>query len=56
MKAKSYCTYVQENNSKANSYLTLQSLNSWLAKNNIWFFDSQPLPSLNSTEIQKPNL
>ena len=49
------------------SYLqTLQSLTtihsgflgraSWLAKNNIWLFDSQPLPSLNRAEMRKPNL
>ena len=49
------------------SYLqTLQSLTtihsgflgraSWLANYNIWLFDSQPLPSLNRTEMRKPNL
>ena len=29
---------------------------SWLAKNNIWLLDSQPLPSLNRAEMRKPNL
>ena len=34
----------------------LSRAGSWLAKNNIWLFDSQPLPSLNRAEMQKPNL